>query len=144
MPLAVEPDTARPEAEETEICHGTKNVVQHPSADPSTHKLFTFFVEKHQRRVRLARLSELLCLLRPRKVAVVPIVFECCGWCSWRRVGAQHFLYCGTGGYVVVVAAVRVVVVHVAPRVEAAAVVAVLTVIVVVPVVVVVTTAALA
>ena len=47
-------------------------------------------------------------------------------------------LHCGTGGCVVVVAAVRVVVVHVAPRVETAAVGAVLTVIVVVPLVVVI------
>ena len=43
-------------------------------------------------------------------------------------------LYCGTGGYNVVVAVLRVAVVHFAPRVEAAAAVAVLTVIVVVPI----------
>ena len=45
---------------------------------------------------------------------------------------------CGTTRYVVVVAAVRVMVVHVAPRGEAAAFVAVFSVIVIVPVVVVI------
>ena len=47
-------------------------------------------------------------------------------------------LFCGARTYVVIVTAVRVVVVHVAPRVQAVAIVAVLAVIVVVPVVVVV------
>ena len=42
-------------------------------------------------------------------------------------------LYCGARGYVVVVATVRVVVVHVAPGVEAAAAHVVHTVVVVVP-----------
>ena len=63
------------------------------------------------------------------KVAVVPIVLSV----AVDVAGGESVRNClngGTGGYVVVVAAVRVVVVHVAPRVEAAAVVAVLTVIV--------------
>ena len=56
---------------------------------------------------------------------------SCALACSWRRVGAQNVCTAGPEKYVNVVAAVRVAVAQVTPRVEAAAVVVVLTVIVI-------------